>query len=268
MMATSTPAYQQEILNACSTGAVNQLQELLQSHDVKQNAAPILPRDAAQTGYPSTQAMITAAIANKQAALVNFLLHYFTGYPTEWPQTRRKSQKPITFSPSLVLAALDNPDIKTLTVLWDYDPSLVNFEFDDHTTILSQACQRDPDIIGPFIHFLVSHGADVQGAGWRLDWNLLPAIRGGQHVDVMEAMVSKGGAKIQDYATVLAALRAKRADVLQLILDNKGSMRREGRITDEDVEQLRVEAQDAKSVRLTELIEELISTWQSPSQRN
>lgn len=264
-MSTSSPASQQDILNACSRGSIDQLQELLSSHGIEQDAVPILPRDAVKIGLPSTEAMITAAIANKRADLVNFHLHYFVGYPTEWPQSRRQSQKSISLTACLILAALDNPDIKTLTALWEYDSSLVNFEFDDHTTILSQACQRDPGEIGPLIHFLVSHGADVQGAGWRLNWNLLPAIRGGQRVDVMEAMVDKGGAKI-DYSTVLTALRAKREDVLQLLLLKRG-LRREDRMTDENVELLRVEAEDAKSVRLKELVEELISTRPSPSQQ-
>lgn len=84
-------------------------------------------------------------------------------------------------------------------------------------------------------------------------------------MDVMEAMVDKGGAKI-DYSTVLTALRAKRGDVLQLLLLQRG-LRREDRMTDENVELLRVEAEDAKPVPLKELVEELISTRPSPSQR-
>ncbi|KAJ4391055.1 hypothetical protein N0V93_004669 [Gnomoniopsis smithogilvyi] len=262
-MAASTPANQPEILNACSTGAIDLLQEVLQSCGIEKDAAPLLPRDAAKIRFPSTEAMITAAIAGKQTSMISFLLSYFSGYPAEWPESRRQSQKPISFTSSIVLAVLDNPDVETLSVLCDYDPGIVNFEFNDHTTFLSQACQRDPEKIGPLIHFLVSHGADMQG-GWRLDWNLLPAIRGGQHLDVVEAMVAKG-AKM-DYSAALAAVCAKRADVLQLILE-KGGMR-ESSVADADIEQLRVEAQDAKSVPLIEVVETLVSARQSTSQRS
>lgn len=100
---------------------------------------------------PSTEAMISAAISSKQAALVRFLLSNFTGYPTDWSEARCRSQKPISFGSSIVRVVLDSPDIETLQVLLDYDHDLANFEFDDHTTFLSQACQRDPDKIGPLI---------------------------------------------------------------------------------------------------------------------
>lgn len=149
---------------------------------------------------------------------------------------------------------LDSPDVETLHVLWDYDHSLVSFELDDQTTFLLQACLWDPDKIGPLVQVLVSHGADMQ-AGWRWNWDLLPAIQGGQKLGVMETMVNNGAR--MNYSAALAAVRANRADVLQLFL-NKGRMR-EGRILDKNIEQLRDEAKHANSASLIKLVEALIS---------
>lgn len=85
-MANLGPAHKQDFPNACSTGAIAVLKGLLRSHGIEQGTAPILPRDATDSGGPSTQAMITAATKNSQTALVSFLLSYFTGYPTQWSE--------------------------------------------------------------------------------------------------------------------------------------------------------------------------------------
>lgn len=257
-MAASGPASKEEILSACSKGDTALLKQVFHAHGIKQGSAPILwAPDATGSGWPATETLITTAILQSQPATVGFLLNYFTGYPTEWSETRRQSQKPISLTSSIINAVLDHPNVEILHMLWDYDHSLVNFEFDDHTTFLSQACRRDPDTIGPVIQFLVSHGADMR-AGWRLDWDLLPAIGGGQHLDVIEVMVAHGAR--MDYSAILAAVRAGRADVLQLCLDKGGMVRGgEGRLPDKDVEQLRDEARDAKSVSLVESVEALIS---------
>ncbi|KAK7735638.1 hypothetical protein SLS53_007378 [Cytospora paraplurivora] len=253
-MATSVPAHQQEILDACSTGAIAVLKELLKSYGIYQGTAPILHRDVTESGCPSTGAMLSAAILSKQAAVVRFLLDEFNGYPTDWSDAQRESQKPISFGSGIAQAVLDSPDIEILQVLLDYDHRIANYEFDDHTTFLSQACQRDPDKIGPLIKLLVAHGADMQ-AGWRWNWDLLPAIYGGQHLDVMEAMVAKG-ARI-NYLAILYAVRKERADVLQMVLDKRGA--RDGRLSDADVEQLRTEAKVADDVLVIKLVERLIS---------
>lgn len=253
-MATSVPAHQQEILDACSTGPIAVLKELFKSLGIDQGTAPILPRDVTEAGCPSTEAMISAAISSKQAVLVRFLLNCFTGYPTDWSEGRRMSQKPISFGSSIVRAVLDSPDLETLQVLLDYDHDLASFEFDDHTTFLSQACQRDPDEIGHLIKLLVAHGADMQG-GWRLDWDLLPAIRGGQHLDVIEAMIAKG-ARI-DYLAVVSAVRTKRADVLQMVLDKGGA--HVGRMSAADAEQLRAETKVSNDALIIRLVETLSS---------
>lgn len=254
-MATSDSAYQQEILDACSTGAIAVLKELFKSHGINQGTAPIRFLETTERGCPSTEDMLSAAIRSKQAALVRFLLEYFNGYPADSSEALHEGKKPISFDSGVVLAVLDSPDVETLQVLLDYDPGLVNFEFDNHFTFLWEACNRDPDKIGPVIKHLVAHGADMQ-ASFYLIWDLSPAICGDQHVDVMEAMVANG-ANIT-YTAVLYAVRKERADVLQMVLDKGGVSG--GRMTDTEVKKLREEGQAAEDVLVTKLVEKLLSS--------
>ncbi|ROV88578.1 hypothetical protein VPNG_10233 [Cytospora leucostoma] len=253
-MATSVPAHQQEILDACSTGAIEVLKELLKSHGINQGTAPILHRDVTESGCPSTGAMLSAAISSKQAAAVRFLLDEFSGYPADWSDAQRRSARPISLGSGEVQAVLESPDIEILQVLLDYDHDVVSYEFDDHTTFLSQACQRDPDEIGPLIRLLVAHGADMQ-AGWRWNWDLLPAIRGGQHLDVLKAMIAKG-AKL-DYSAMLTAVRVGRADVLRMALEQGGA--RVSRLSDADIESLREAAKVVDDVLIMKLVETISS---------
>lgn len=118
----------------------------------------------------------------------------------------------------LVNALIAHPDASTLQALCDHDPNFANFSIDYATrSILTKALSRGgpPAAITPFVHVLLDNGADIwegfgPGAG-----ALLPAIEGGQELEVVERIARMTGELSARCAG--AAIRAQRVDLLGLL---------------------------------------------------
>lgn len=190
----------QEILNACTSGDVAALQQLLSANNL-QNSDPIY-RNASSVP-PQVNSMLTAAITHGHVDVVSLILETYPGCK-------------IQFSSESIASLLQHPDLDILQALYDYDPYVTSFEWDGHTsTFVTKACEQPPEKITPLLMWLIEHDADMEGG--HFPRTLCHAIEGGQTLGVIQAMVKKG-ARVSTLV-MRQAVVFERIDVIKFLVD-------------------------------------------------
>lgn len=206
--------HQREMFEACDTGDLTRLQQLLEAADVKKGDAPVEPTwksypsevaSVPSSGPAATSSLLAHAVTHKRPNVLAYLLDT---YPTASIKID-----------AILGAACANPDLTTFELLYARDPSIVNHEFEEVTygeTLLMQALRSDDPL---FPDFLLDHGADPNESGLgAFQTPLRTAFESDQPLWLIEKMVTKSGARVHSLF-VTAAIDAKRADVARFFLD-------------------------------------------------
>lgn len=218
----------QKILDACTSGNGAALQQLFEANNI-QNSDPVYRVSA--FGPPSVNSMISTAITYGHVDVISPILRTYSG---------RKVQ----FTGETIEALLHHPNLDILQILYEYDPSIVSYEWDSHVdTFVTKACKQPPKKITPLLLWLIEHDADLEGGYF--PQTLCNAIFGGQTLDVVAAMVNKN-ARVSMLA-IRQAVVCQRVDVLNFF------MGRGLRVKPNDAAYLRDEAEHTGS-------EEVINT--------
>ena len=211
-MASSQPAQalshpdqnQKAIMDACISGDVSKLQRLLDGCDVKKGEAAVDPtygEPDPTSGPPPTSKMITAAVAHRQSSIVALLL-------ATYPNVNIKQEK-------ILEAAFANADLQTFKLLHSHSPSLVNFEFQRHTTALMEACRGSNPLLPDY---LLDNGVDPNEGGFPGGGPLFYAVILRQPLEIVTKMVQHGA--IVTAAVVHEAIRRRDPDVLRFLLSH------------------------------------------------
>ncbi|KAF2997144.1 hypothetical protein E8E13_005128 [Curvularia kusanoi] len=138
----------QKILDACTSGDVAALQQLFEANKI-QNSGPVYGISA--SGPPSVNSMISTAITYGHVDVVSLILRTYSG-------------RGVQFTGETIEALLYHPDLEILQILYEYDPSVVSYEWDSHTdTFITKACEQPPKKITPLLLWLIEHDADLEG---------------------------------------------------------------------------------------------------------
>lgn len=232
----------QDMLNACTTGDVAALRRSFEAIDIQKVSKPVYISTPDEP--PPTNDLLEAAITNGNANIVFLLLGNYEG---------------IQFSGGVITALLNHPDLEILEALYKYDNKIVNFEWDDHSTFVTEACKQPPEKITPLLHFLVEHDADLWTGGLPYSFAVHAALDGNQASSVIEAMIKKGG-PVYRQAMRLAVLR-ERADVLEIFI-RYGV---EGK--QDDVQFLRTVAKETENTNVIKLVDTWTSRWKGDEYR-
>ena len=198
---------QQQMIKACETGDVLNLQNLFDAAAVRPGATPtqrtidtIYP-----SGPPATSDMLHTAISHHQPAILELLLKT---YPSV-----------CILDDVLLGSTCANPDLPTLKVLHSYDSSIVNYNMEQNDgldTLLGDYC-RDGDPL--LAEYLLDNGADPNKGGLPCFGPLLTATTSDQPLSLINKIV-QSGAKVSEL-DVLCAIRQQRADILELLLNQR-----------------------------------------------
>ncbi len=195
---------QNAMLDACEAGDVQKLERLFKIAGVRQGDYafdPFFGEPVPAAGPPPTCTMIAAAIAQRQPAIVNFLLTTYRSVKLD--------------RDSIVQAILASPHLPTLEVLHAHTPSLVNFVFQEsHTTILMEAC----GISDPFLPTcLLGLGADPTECDLAGTGPLWYAVKFLQPFEVI-ALIVEHGAIITGHV-IQTAVQRQSSEILKYLLD-------------------------------------------------
>ncbi|KAF2712174.1 hypothetical protein K504DRAFT_464271 [Pleomassaria siparia CBS 279.74] len=224
----------QEILDACTSGHVAALQRLFEANSI-QGSKPVYISSA--DGPPPANSMLGAAIMNGHLDVVSLIL-------------RTYSETKVQFTGKTIEALVRHPNLDILQALYDYDRTVVSFEWDNHTdTFVTKACEQPPEKITSLLHFLIEHDADLE-AGY-FPRTLCNAILGGQTLGVIEAMVNKGATLSTQ--VMRQAVVCERVDVIKFFMDTgvKGDAN--------DAAYLRSEAEETGNEDVVEIVQQWIS---------
>lgn len=190
----------QEMLDACTSGDVVALQRQFEANNIPASN-PVYGISA--SSLPPVNSMLVASITNGRVDAISLILRTYPG---------RKVQ----YTSETIEALLCHPNLEILQILYDYDPSIVSFEWDSHTaTFVTKACEQPPTKITPLLLWLIEHDADLE-AGYFLQ-TLCNAISGGQTLGVIKAMVDKG-ARVSPLA-MRQAVVCERVDIINFLVD-------------------------------------------------
>jgi hypothetical protein len=224
----------QEGLDACTSGDFATLR-LLCGADNNQHPKSAYRESA--TGPPPVNSMLVAAITQGHVDVVALILQTY-------------SKHRVQFFGETIDALVNHPNLDILQVLYDYDPSVVSFEWDNHTdTFVTKACEQPPEKITPLLLWLIEHDADLEGG--YVPRTLCNAIVGGQTLDVIEAMVKKG-VRVSTLA-MRQAVVCERIDVIEFFMSRKM------KLDTDDAEYLRNEAEQTGNAAVVELVKEWTS---------
>ncbi|KIW70323.1 hypothetical protein PV04_02606 [Phialophora macrospora] len=239
------PPHQEAMVEACKTGRMLELKKLFNEHHVKNGSQPISYYQAEQEGAPATDLLFKAAISHGQQSIVRCLYSYST-YPTY-----------DFHNPCIVMALGTTRNIDMLKLICSYCPRIVSYSFDDHmTSMMSLAIAQAPEN-GPFIHFLLDHGAIFMNDGGYLVHGrdeLGPAIEYNQPIDVIKKMIPKTRFLISPR---LMAIDHKRADAVEVLLPEDHARRRQVGMEDYSQEPLKA-AQKTKDKDTIAVVERFI----------
>lgn len=213
------------MIEACKTGQLLELKKLFDEHHVKEGSKPIPYYPVKQEGAPWTDLLFMAAISHGQEAIFRCL---HSTYPT---YNLRDSSVAITLGPTR--------NLDMLKLIHSYCPEIVGYTFDDHmTSVTSLAVAQGPEN-GPFIHFLLDHGAiSMNDGGYRhyAGVELGPAIEYHQPIDVIKKMMTM----TRHLMTPLQmAIDYKRADAVEVLLPENHARMRQAGIKDDLQESLK-----------------------------
>ncbi|KAF1953007.1 hypothetical protein CC80DRAFT_494906, partial [Byssothecium circinans] len=237
-----TSQQQQDMLNACASGDVTALQHLFKANNITKGTEPVYI--AAPDGPPPVNHLLKAAINNGNRDIVSFLLETYDR---------------VTFYGGVIDSLLEHPDLGILEILYNYDNHIVQFEWDDYiNTFVTKACRQPPEKIAPLLHFLIEHDACLDtGGSWT--FAVHAALCGNQNLDVIEAMLMKGGP-----VTMLAAQQAvimERADAIEIFM-------RFGVVFESDeVQDFHAQAEETGDVDVIKWVHLWTSTWEKNTGR-
>ncbi|KIW30232.1 uncharacterized protein PV07_05991 [Cladophialophora immunda] len=205
--------HQEAMIEACKAGQIFELNNLFDEHHVKEGSEPISSYQAKQEGAPATDLLFKAAISHGQQSIVRWLHSMYPTYDFH--------------NPCIVRALGATRNVDMLKLIHSYYPRIVSYSFDDHrTSMMSLAIAQGPEN-GPFIHFLLDHGAISMNDGGYLvhgGAELCPAIEYNQPIDVIKKMIPKTRFLI---SPLLMAIDHKRADAVEVLLAEDHARRRQ-----------------------------------------
>ncbi|KAF2686366.1 hypothetical protein K458DRAFT_416666 [Lentithecium fluviatile CBS 122367] len=233
----------QDMLNACTSGDITALRRLFEAMDIRKGSEPVYISTPNEP--PPINDLLEAAITNGNPGIVSLLLETYSG---------------IQFFGGVITALLNHPDLAILEALYNYDNRIVNFEWDDQvTTFVTEACKQPPEKIAPLLHFLVEHDADLWTGGLPSQFAVHAALCGNQALDVIEAMIKKGGL-VSRQAAEQAVLR-ERADVLEFFIRCGVEGERD------DVQFLRTVAKETGNTNVMKLVDIWTRRWKDNTSR-
>lgn len=179
-MQSGSQSIQQAMVEACESGQVPRLQQLLQAYDIEEHSAPITPKygepEPPPSAPPPTWKLITAAVRNARSSILALLLKT---YPTV-----------NLHHESILDAALANPDLETFKLLHAHSPSIVNYGFDSlNTSLLMESCRGGNPLLP---NYLLDNGADPNEGGFPGAGPLFYAVQFDQPVEFVRKMVDRG----------------------------------------------------------------------------
>jgi len=168
------------MIQACESGEVHRVQQLLLTCDVKEGSAPVAPRygepDPPLPAPPPTWRLIVAAVRHARSSTLALILKT---YPTA--NLHRQD---------ILDAAVANPNLETFKLLHAYSPSIVNFEFDSrNTSVLMESCRGGNPLLP---NYLLDNGADPNEGGFPGAGPLFYAVQFSQPLEVVKKMVDCG----------------------------------------------------------------------------
>jgi hypothetical protein len=233
----------QDMLKACTSGNVAALQRLFEAKDIQKGSKPVYISTPDEP--PPTNDLLEAAITHRNLEIVSLLLETYDG---------------ISFYEEVITALLNHPDLAILEALYNYNNSIVQFEWDDHLrTFVTEACKQPPEKIAPLLHFLVEHDAALDVGGLPCEFAVYAALCGNQALDVIEAMIKKGG-PVTGAAARQAVLR-ERADVIESFIRFGVKRKRD------DVQDFRIAAEETRNADVVKLVDMWTSSWGDDTSR-
>ena len=199
---------QQAIIEACETGNVVELQQLLQTCDTKERSAPIAPKCGEPKPPFSTLLpvweLITVAVRHARSSILALLL---------------KTNPTIDLHRQSILdAALANPDLETFKLLHAHSPSIVNYEFDSlNTSLLMESCRGGNPLLP---NYLLDNGADPNEGGFPGAGPLFYAVQFDQPMEVVKKMIDRGAVMTQ--AVLKEANRKQGSPASDFLLERGG----------------------------------------------
>ncbi|PSN59984.1 hypothetical protein BS50DRAFT_216488 [Corynespora cassiicola Philippines] len=234
---------QEDMLNACTYGDVEKLRGLFDSN-VQKGSRPIYLDSP--DGPPPVSVMLGAAISHGHKDVVSFLLQIYNSQD-------RKDR--IKFYEPVCTELLHHPNVEILELLYDYDNSIINEEWDSQgiTTFVTEACKQPPEKIRKLLHFLIEHDADLQVGGLANEMPVCYALYGDQSIDVIEAMIRKGSPVT--FEATRQAIYRERIDAIEAFI------RIGVEHTSEYGQELRKEAEKTGNVEVMKLVNSWTSDW-------
>lgn len=111
-----SPNFQTAMMDACESGDVPRLQQLLQFCNVKEGDPPVEPKygepDPPQSAPPATWKMITSAVLHGQSSILALILKTY-------PAVKLNGQR-------ILEAALSNPQLETFKLLHAHFPTILD----------------------------------------------------------------------------------------------------------------------------------------------
>ena len=199
---------QQAMIEACESGNVPDLQQLLQACGIRDGSPPVDPKygepDPLPSAPPPTWKLITAAVGHGQCSIVALILKT---YPTV--DLNRQS---------ILEAALSKPHLETFKLLHAHSPSIVNYEFDAlNTSLLMEACRGGNPLLP---NYLLDNGADPNEGGFPGAGPLFYAVKFEQPLEIIVKMVDRGATVTN--AVVNEVIQKQRTATLEFLLKRSG----------------------------------------------
>ncbi|KAF9695376.1 hypothetical protein EKO04_006370 [Ascochyta lentis] len=234
----------QDMLSACTSGDVAALERLFEANNIRRFSKPVYISSPGEA--PPTNELLAAAITNGHLDIVLLVLNTYEG---------------INFYDEVITALVNHPDIPILEALYNYDNLIVQFEWDDHqSTFVTEACKQPPEKIGPLLHFLIEHDAALDVGGFRFHFAVWAALCGNQPLDVIEAMIKKGGPVTS--AAMQQAVVCERTDVIDAFM----RFNIEGE--HDNIQQLQTEAEETGNTDVVKLVHAWTSNWGAEANQN
>lgn len=199
---------QKAVMSACEVGDILRLQDLLQGAGVRQGDPPVDPQyirypdiieAIPSSGPPATPNLVIAALENKQHFVLEYLLKIYPELDVEHD--------------AILLSAFVNPDLKCIEVLHTHCPSIVNFEFQSHSSAIIEAL-RAPDT--SIATYLLDNGADPNEGGLGAMGPLFHAIIWDKPLEIIQKMV-ECGAIVRPYL-VIQAIEQQHPQIIKYLI--------------------------------------------------
>lgn len=199
---------QKAMIEACESGNVPKLQQLLRACEIKDGSPPVDPKygepDPLPSAPPPTWKLVAAAVGHGQSSIVALVLKT---YPTV--DLNRQS---------ILEAALSKPHLETFKLLHAHSPSIVNYEFDSlNTSLLMEACRGGNPLLP---NYLLDSGADPNEGGFPGAGPLLYAVKFEQPLEIVVKMVDRGA--LVTNAVLNEVIQKQRTATLEFLLKRSG----------------------------------------------